>query len=247
MTDEFLQYLNPKRVGEFRDVFINVNAGFWGLLIFLTIKTISFKDFAFPGKDFHVLMIVCIAGLLGALGFTEKVHGYGYHIIENDKVSFFSYFNKEPLSNLNKRFIRSEQIDSKQAGIYDNEASRHAFQRDFYLTNKFYYEKDKYYIDYGKSFNENLLLEKYYSHYLDKESIRWDSTTYALAEKGSRSFKDGVWNSRVKETVITSIQRTTARLLFICGLLLFCILYVFVCKLWFSASIRKGPDNNIKI
>jgi hypothetical protein len=227
LLDEFIQYLNPDRVGEFRDALINLNAGFWGLVFFVTLRGLSFRDMRFVKKDATALFSAGLLCVAGSLAFAETAHGYGHLIHETDKMTFYSSFKKETLAGLNGRVVSGGRVAPKDRKIYSDEADRHRFQRDFYRTNKFYYEKDKFYMEYGKSLNENMILEKYYSGWLDPAGARWDDETRAFVQAKGAYFRDKVWSSRVKETIIISWSRVQVRVFFTALACLLLIGYAF--------------------
>ena len=148
------------------------------------------------------------------------MHGYGYRIQEPGSYALYSGFRAGELSLVDLQLKQGAAVGPSIRMDYDNEARRHLFQRDFYLKNRFYFnpgDSGRYYIEYGKSFRENAILEKYYGFYLDSASARWDRATQALVDRAQ--WPDTAWNSRVKETVITRFSRMTVRCVF-AGLML---------------------------
>jgi len=103
LADEFLQFLNPNRVGEFRDIFTNLNAGFWALLLTLTTKPFSRRDWKFAIKDEKWVSAGVLLCLATAWGFTEKAHGFGYVVTISPEISFYSSFEEQALAQINSR------------------------------------------------------------------------------------------------------------------------------------------------
>lgn len=187
ITDEFLQSLNTDRVGEFRDVFTDLFAGFLGLLLYLPQEKMEARFFRFNPQDRKTILASLGLLLLLSLTFIEKVHGYGYLIRDPDSIAFFS------------------SLTPGDSVVYDDEAERHAIQRDFYRTNRFRAKDGSYYYEYGKSWKENLVLERYYSGWLSRSCRAWDPQTREEMRRSGEWYLGTPWTSRVKEKMIVSV------------------------------------------
>lgn len=199
LGDEAIQSLIPNRVAEISDVWLNVLAGglgFFAVMVFIP----SFRPInIFNIVSFKKILASLIVTVISVSLFLCFIHGFGYKIKDPQVGSFYSSFQQEDLLKLNESLKSKAEVSPSLLKAYENEGYRHAFQRDFYDTNKFCIEPGKYYTDWRKSHNENRILEKYYSAYLDYKGIRWEEGYNRGEEKESIG-----WQSRVKSTIITS-------------------------------------------
>jgi hypothetical protein len=237
LTDETLQHFTPLRVAEISDVLLDVRAGAFGLGFALLLRRPSAFPIVFSRKEARSILLGLAFAALGAFFFLEQVHGYGFYISGTASPPFYSGLDSPKLAAVNNALLSKQPVAAGDRRTYDNEAHRHVFQRDFYLKNKFYYGKNEYFIEYGRSYRENAILEKYYPFYLDSSCTRWDSVIRAFVLQ--RQWDDPGWHSRVKETVITRVSRRTVRCVFAWFLFL-----LSVCIVLFSS--RPLPDSEPK-
>ncbi len=228
LADEFLQHLTFSRVAEFADVALNVKAGLFGALFALILKKPSKLIFLQGFKDAIYLLSGSLLSVIAAFLFIEHVHGFGFYIKDPFCGSFYSSFDSTSLLAINDSLSKGCHINPGTFKIYENEAIRHKTQRDFYLVNKFPVSKNDYYIEYGKTWRENRILEKYFKYFIDVNSSRWDSATYSFVSQ--RQWEDTSWNSRVKETLIISYSRSTIRTFFIGLFLVLTTFLIFVIR-----------------
>ncbi len=238
LGDEAIQGILASRVGEIRDCVINLFSGALGIgFIWFIIKnrhtenrfTIFFRK--------TIIIAFFISTLFTAL-FIYYIHGFGHSIDIRDIGRTYSSFSQQQLSRINRGL---DQIPLREITLYEDEALRHLFQRDYYLTHDFRAQKGSLYKNYHNCFYENRILEVFYSRFLEEHAdqnsgpllkpidrayakrlmhnpVLWPDSVRTLVEK---SFKKGSWffQSRVKSRVITSY--TLKDLLFYCALLLF--------------------------
>jgi len=219
LLDESFQKLTPNRVAEIRDVLTDLKAGIIGLVFYLC-AFMGKPDFdrPSPGERKKLLLIVSLC-LLCTFFFFEFVHGYGYRIDAGEGRSFYSSFTKDALLAINAGLTEGSPVSLREKAIYRNEASRHLFQRDFYRTNRFYWKPGEFYMEYGKSWNENRVLLDFYGAYLDSMNARWDASAQTEMDRLSTGLREASWQSRVKETLIT-LPAAPLRALFLAGLAL---------------------------
>jgi VanZ family protein len=201
LGDEAIQSLIPNRVAEIADVRLNVFSGLLGL--FATVSTVPAWR---PKRIFSIqtlrgIIYLLIAGIVFSCCFLWRIHGFGYQISAPTMGTFYSAFSAEKLKSLDADLSTKKNINENDKKVYENEAYRHMFQRDFYDTNKFVIKPGQYFIDWFKSQGENRVLETYYSWYLDNYKKRWvsDYPRGNPAEAGS-------WSSRVKSTLIYAFR-----------------------------------------
>lgn len=217
LSDEALQSLHPERVADFADVVLNVKAALFGTAFFGVWRFPALRGFRPSPRDLMILLIALLFGLAAAFCFVERVHGYGYRIRDAQGLSFYSSFDPDGLGRADLLFAVGADRGSAGQRTYAGEASRHYFQREFYRTNRFKYGVKSWYIDYGKAFRENGILENHYPAWLDAEGKRWDDAIRADIEHRSRSFQDPAWESRVKSRIIVSATAGRVRMGFAAG------------------------------
>jgi VanZ family protein len=237
LLDEAVQWLIPNRVAEISDVWLNVlsaGLGFLGTLVFMP----AFRPIKlFNIRSFKKILWLLSATVIATSLFIYFIHGFGTRIQDKQVGAFFSSFHKEELITINDKLKSTGEISKRKVSQYKNEGARHLVQRDFYDTNKFYIGPGKYYTDWRKSHNENRILEKYYSAYLDGVKARW-SPGY---DRGQEEESVG-WQSRVKSTVITSFsfgQMINTAV----SIILFLLLIIFLLRKESNLSRKTVPDD----
>lgn len=205
LGDEAIQGALPNRVGEIADVTLNV----YSALLGLAATAISMPAWR-PGQwvtrtSLNLLAGSMLPSVLLTLLFMAKVHGFGYEIRDGQTGDFNSSLDSAALLETNIKMRDPQSVPEELRWTYDNEAYRHLFQREFYDTNRFMANDGSYYIDWRKSRNENRVLEKYYSAYLEHQSKTWPP-----GHNTGSVEKDLPWKSRVKGTLITRFRFGTA-------------------------------------
>ncbi len=248
LGDEAIQGMLVNRVGEIRDSIINLFSGILGVMLWWFITEASrMQGKIKPGVIKTALIFLGGSTIFTAL-FIYTVHGFGYCIENMKSGRMYSSFSKEELSEINSY---SQKISPRELAVYENEAQRHLFQREFYFTNDFKARDGSYYRAYANCLYENRILEYYYKRYVDEHTedrsgplirhigrdvakkvdqnpVVWSDSLRTWMEE---TYKENTWlySSRVKSRIVTSYPLKD--LLFFCLLILLVLGYV-----WFRVS-----------
>jgi hypothetical protein len=96
-VDEALQWVLPNRVGELRDVWINLTAGFLGLCLAAAVDSLD-KRALVPDRKTRSVLLLTAAGLIMMFAvFTHFVHGFGHRHTLPNETRFNSVFTSEEL------------------------------------------------------------------------------------------------------------------------------------------------------
>jgi hypothetical protein len=237
-------------VGEVRDSIINLFSGGLGIgLIWFMGTRDNQKDSV---NIFHLKTIIGSFGVTTVLMalFLLKVHGFGRIIENTDPGRIYSSFSQRGLSRINRQ---ESEMSPGELKLYDDEALRHLFQREYYFTNEYVASDGVTYKIYSQCFFENRVLEVYYKRFLNKHAnessgplishignevagkvmqnpVMWSDSLRQninkLAGKENRLF-----SSRVKSTLIVSFKMKD--LIFYC-IMIFLLLGYFwflICKI----------------
>ncbi len=138
MTDETLQWALPNRVGEYRDIWINVVSGALAIAaVWLVIRPRVFQR-PCQWASLRPLCYALAAALLYTGVFLQAAHGFGSRIFMPDNgIELTSRFSEYDLLQLDKRLVqRQKQLpseDSSSNDLWDSanyEARRHHYLRD---------------------------------------------------------------------------------------------------------------------
>jgi hypothetical protein len=211
LGDESLKIFVPDRMAEFPNILNNLKAVTLAMFLFAPEekKIPQTRFIGAAGLVFFAISVLA-TGL-----FLQNVQGFGYRIRLNGGWSFYSAFSAPELAGKNQAFARGEP-DAK----YGDEAKRHLFQREFYHHRDFpYWNPDgtpggtfRYW---DKTRGENLILETYYSNWLEREGKRWPADTAAEISRRCPALPAG--ESRVKATIVV---RFSARQMWLAAVLL---------------------------
>lgn len=168
MTDETLQWALPNRVGEYRDIWINVVSGALAITaVWLVIRPRAFQQ-PFQRASLRPFFYTLSAALLYTGVFLEAAHGFGARIFVPDNgVEFTSRFSEYDLLQLDKRLVQRQKRlpaqDSSKNDLwtYSYEARRHQYLRDRYYQDLQYFE----------SYCEQEILRTYFRAYLSKANL----------------------------------------------------------------------------
>ncbi|GAK58465.1 hypothetical protein U27_05439 [Candidatus Vecturithrix granuli] len=168
MTDETLQWALPNRVGEYRDIWINVVSGALAILaVWLVIRPRVFQQ-PFQWAALRPLCYTLAAALLYTGLFLEAAHGFGSRIFMPDNgVELTSRFSEYDLLQLDKRLVQrqkrilAEDSSNNDLWTYSYEARRHHYLRDKYYNSLQYFE----------SYCEQEILKTYFRAYLGKANL----------------------------------------------------------------------------
>ena len=181
MTDEGIQWWLPSRVGEYRDIWMNIASGALAILsVVLVIRPRAFRG------EFHwsSLRLLCYALAVAALYtalFLQLVHGFGHKIFMPDSgAQFVSSFTEYQLLTLDKQIIQryeskpAEDIPGGMLEQYEYEANRHHYLRNKYNDAKKFFE----------SYCEQEIVKTYYRSLLRRGKVQlfeYDQNDFAVA------------------------------------------------------------------
>ncbi len=234
LGDEVIQWVLPRRVGEIRDVWINVAASLLGLVLLVVVRPPEAR--ARPRRMTLASLGPWVASFIVGSGlFLRYVHGFGHLIADNQAGSFRSVFSREellepspwkgealrqvggefpderphgPVSVLRRKlFERKVKTSTPVAYLY--EAYGHLTARDGLASEKAMRWKEAY--------SEHLILRQYYSTYYElQEGAAWTEqeerkiARLAAAEwKWDSSQGSAPYRSKVQQLLITSFAETT--------------------------------------
>ncbi len=168
MTDETLQWALPNRVGEYRDIWINVVSGALAIAaVWLVIRPRVFQR-PCQWASLRPLCYALAAALLYTGVFLQAAHGFGSRIFMPDNgIELTSRFSEYDLLQLDKRLVQrqkqlpSEDSSSNDLWTYNYEARRHHYLRDTYYNSLQYFE----------SYCEQEILKTYFRAFLNKASL----------------------------------------------------------------------------
>jgi hypothetical protein len=220
LGDEAIQGMLQNRVGEIRDALTNAVSGFFGIFLFAASLGRNRPGPAFrPG---HLQILIVMAGIAAVASglFLAGIQGFG-NFIENGDLRIYSSLSGTRLHDMAAGATSSD----REQVIFENEAKRHLFQRDFYFTNDFLAEDGSFYRDFWRAQSENRVLKTWYGPFLKKNGERLSCTFSGVIDKkvgaalgpttvawpdsleawvATRAGNPGsIFTSRVKSTMIT--------------------------------------------
>ena len=165
VAEEWMQWLVPGRVGELHDVWLNAVAIGCGLLFSVAMHPPA--SLALPGQRSPRWALGAALGLLmlAIAGFIDRVH-LGYEIADGETGVFRSRYDAKALASaVAERPSRWRLSPPPERGFahedhYFSEGLWHVQRRNTAITEG----------DHWTAWNENVILEKYYSPVLDRGS-----------------------------------------------------------------------------
>jgi hypothetical protein len=225
LGDEVMQHFTKNRVSEIRDALINLFSGGFSVLVFWIITKSSSASYSEISVAVKKTLIIFLTFSTAATGlFLYEIHGFGFVIETKVPGRIYSSFSFEQLQEIN---AETSEIPERELSIFENEALRHLFQREFYFTNDFKASNGSFYRDYVRCYCENEVLEYFYSRFMRKHALDstgalimsidpdvarkvvhnpvvWADTVHAFM-KAAAANNNGLFSSRVKEILITSL------------------------------------------
>ena len=197
-AEEWFQWFIPNRVGEIRDVFLNLVAIGCGLLFSVAVQPPeTFQSGLRRGSLSRVLRLAA-ATLVVLTAFVHVVH-FGHAVVDADAGTFVSRYSGGQLRAM--QADRAERWRTQPPPLavvrlsredqYLSEGIEHVMERNELWTAG----------DLGGAFHENLILEKYFAPVLDTPSYagkaghRWPPEQRAEAEAKSVSVPRGSFAS----------------------------------------------------
>ncbi len=226
LADEGIQWVLPRRVGEVRDVWINILASFLGLVLIAALRPPELR--VRPTRRSLATLGPWLASFLLATAlFLRYVHGFGHLIVDADAGSFRSVFTRAELLESSEWKASALQ---RLGGEFPNESTRgliavfrrKSFERQLktptdlaYLTEAYRHlgardglASDKA-MSWREAWSEHLILKRYYRTYHDlQDGAAWtparERKIQALAARESAPRSDRPYESRVQQLLVTS-------------------------------------------
>jgi len=234
VVDEFVQGNLTNRVGELRDVYLNILSGSLALLWFrFCLKPVEIHTdwsavfrFALPVAG---LIILCI-GI-----FNSRISEFGYYIKDPQIGRFYSRFPMDRLGEKlpNPEYFRTIVLPRLYAEPYsellrslkrtiEGETLVHIFCRDKHLDrNEFY-----------TAYRENQIIEKYYLPYISGTASQWSEQKKSDVEQFCQGDFTQPYISPVSAHLITSFSETNQWIVIV-------LLELGIVLCWF-ALLRQG-------
>lgn len=223
LLDETIQWILPTRVGEFRDVAINLSAGALGLA---PVAAAREHPFVRPSGTSWARAMRWAAGIMAQTAvFLTFIHGFGFLHASSDHAKFRSVFARggfdtygraaesvayrefpdSPVAQpgeglvgwIRQRFTQWRLLRHPSAEAYNYEAWRHRQLRDAFETPR--------YAQFREAAEEDLILSSFFSAYPARYAVAWPAEqrlTY-----GAVSYKRGTsYVSPAQELLITWVR-----------------------------------------
>jgi hypothetical protein len=231
LADEGIQWVLPRRVGEVRDVWINVAASGLGLVLIAVLRPPELR--VRPTRRSLATVGPWIAAFLLATAlFLRYVHGFGYLIMDADAGSFRTVFTRAQLLDdgewksralehlggefpserprgllavlRQKSFERQLKMPTDLA--YLTEAYKHLGARDGLASDKA--------MSWREAWSEHLILKRYYETYYNLQAgAAWtparERKIETLAAIETPPGEDCQYRSRVQQLLVTGFSERT--------------------------------------
>ena len=198
-AEEWFQWFIPNRVGELRDVFLNLVAIGCGLLFSVAVQPPEAFQLGLRRGSLSRVLRMAAATIVVLAAFVHVVH-FGRTVVDADAGTFMSRYSGDQLLALQADRTarwRTEPpplvvVRLSREDQYLSEGIEHVMERNELWTAG----------DLGGAFSENLILEKYFAPVLDTPSYagkaghRWPPEQRAEAEAKSQGFDTAAYVSR---------------------------------------------------
>ncbi len=224
MSDEFIQWALPSRVGEFRDIWMNVMSGGLAILaVLLVIRPKAFRH-AFARSSLRPIGYTAAIAVIYTGLFLQTVHGFGSKIFMPDTgAEFVSGFSEYELLQFDQRLLR--RFEGKPA--HDDTKNdlwiiNYEFNRHHHLRNQ-YYKKQQFF----QSYCEQEILKTYFRSFLrqgratlyeydvDEFRVTPDPTTHIFYESEGQELSLTAFEPETMWEVIAILAS------FLCGVAVF--------------------------
>lgn len=194
LLDEGIQWVIPNRVGEIRDVGINISAGALGLFLGSIMGGDRFLKLRPDRRAWAAILRVAGGLVLGTALFLTFVHGFGHLHTSEDGTIFKSVFTRAEFDSIGAtkqavawREVSASPLSSTESSnpwewltlrirqwkayrhpsplAYNYEAWRHRQLRDGLETPR--------YGSFRKALEEERLLRAFYTNYIDTHDLHW--------------------------------------------------------------------------
>lgn len=245
LGDEAIQWALPSRVGEIRDSVINLFSGALGIVL-LVVNTERLRRGTVLTSSLSKAMILFTGAttIVTAL-FIFFVHGFGFQYETKTAGRVYTALSTEQLEKIN---ARKPDVSENDLAVYENEAQRHLFQREFYFTNEFKAVDGTFYKVLIYSMYENRILESHYRRFMEDHAheksgplcahigkevaqkvmdnpLQWPDSLRIWMDDTYKN-DNGIYTSRVKSGIITSFYPKD--LLFYCMIIFLILVYMWV-------------------
>lgn len=224
--DEAVQWVLPTRVGELRDVWINLTAGVLGLCLAAAVESFD-RRAILPNRRTTTTLLLAAAGLIMVIAlFVQFVHGFGHCHTLSSGTRFKTVFTWEELEStarspdavawedfslsplaaraegdlwarLQERLAQWRALRHPTPYAFNYEAWRHRQHRDG-LENPRYAE-------YREALEEDQILSSAYPSYVQRFSLSWPLEKRERFKR--QEFKgDDEYTSPVQELLVTRVR-----------------------------------------
>jgi len=207
MSDELFQWWLPTRVGEWRDVVINIQSGFLGLFTLGIVQNKSIWRKHPPGKI--VVWVLILFGFLSVISgqFILKIHVFGNKNSDSSIGKFNSICTASQLLEAdNQSYISA--VDKAGGHQSDSNITDHYLY--FYEKEaKEHFDKTLLFIELNRlneAKSESSILEKYYRPWMNGNSVYFSQSTKNLLESVSNVDADNYY-SEVMNWLIVGVTR----------------------------------------
>jgi len=185
--DEWLQWFIPNRVGEARDVFLNLVAIACGLTFGAAMESPRAFQFRLHPRSRHIAAVVGVGFVLVFAGFVNAVH-LGHVLVAPD-VAFKSHYTPDELRHLANDRAERWRVDPPTV-------LKRLSREDQYLDEGLWHIRERNRLwdagDYGAALLENEILERHYAPVIDTKSYaapelsRWPPEQKADAQQRAK-------------------------------------------------------------
>lgn len=204
--DEWLQWFVPNRVGEARDVFLNLVAIGCGVAFGAALDPPHGSPFRWEPGSRRVASVVGAVFVLVFAGFVGAVH-LG-HVVSEADLAFTSHYESDALRDLARDRVERWQVDPPTA-------LRRLSREDQYLDEGLWHVRERNRAwqaeEYGIAFLENEILERYFAPVIDTKSYaapelsRWAEAQKADARQRAGAAPSGGFISAAQPYPIVTV------------------------------------------
>lgn len=206
LLDEAIQWALPNRVGEFRDIGINLLSGILAVIVVWCVLRPRIFRRHVQWSSLRPLGYTLAVAVLSTGLFLHYVHGFGKTIFLPDSgAQFVSVFSEHRLLTIDKTQRQrlngelAEEIPPLDLRNFQYEGRVHAYYRDRYYQREMYWE----------SYCEQEILKTYYRAYLQQRSLaltEYDPTMFDIPAPHDQHV---FYTSTVHELAITAFSSRT--------------------------------------
>lgn len=232
MADELFQWWLPARVGEWRDVVINIQSGALGLAAFVLLETNRFKWRRVPRRQLVYLCLAFSTLVFLSGAFITRIHVFGHRNVDPDIGTFNSFFTADELleNTLDDYLAQVEAAGGHQSDTFRTDHYLYFFEREA----REHFDKTHLLIEQNKlpeAASEYRLTQKYFRPWMEGNTKFYSREIRETLESVSPVAPD-TFTSRVFDWLMVSVTRTHVILLSLAGGFLFLILSAAIYRRW---------------